>query len=46
MMGPDKNGNFKPVVVKSIHENRVEVPQAGKGASVCIQIKNANKKDA
>lgn len=25
MLGPDKNGNFKSVIVKSIHENRVEV---------------------
>jgi GTPase len=24
MFGPDRNGNFKPVVVKGIHENRVE----------------------
>jgi len=44
-MGPDKNGNFKPVTVKGIHENRVDIPHASKGASICIAVKTANKKD-
>ena len=43
--GPDKIGQFKPVVVKGIHENRVDVPQAKKGASICINIKSLNKKE-
>jgi len=45
MMGPDKNGNFKTVTVKGIHENRVDISQASKGASICIAVKTANKKD-
>ena len=45
MMGPDKNGNFKPVTVRSIEENRVGVTTATKGASVCLAVKNSNKKD-
>lgn len=28
MFGPDRSGNFKPVVVKEIHENRVAISQA------------------
>lgn len=44
-MGPDKSSHFKPVIVKGIHENRVDIEQAGKGASITISIKNANKKD-
>jgi elongation factor 1-alpha len=45
LMGPDKNGNFKPVTVKSIEENRVGVDSAQKGTSICVAIKNTNKKD-
>lgn len=45
LMGPDKLGNFKPVTIKSIEENRVAVDSAGKGASICVAIKNTNKKD-
>lgn len=45
MIGPDKNGNFKPVVIKSIHENRVDIDSAGKGQTICASIKNVNKKD-
>lgn len=45
MIGPDKNGNFKPVTIKTIHENRVFIDQAGKGQTITLSIKNANKKD-
>jgi GTPase len=33
------------VIVKGIHENRVDIPVAIKGASICLNIKSANKKD-
>lgn len=29
MFGPDKNGNFKPVIIKGIHEDRVPITEAG-----------------
>lgn len=45
MLGPDKNGHFKPVIARSIQENRVDVQVISKGASTTIAIKNANKKD-
>lgn len=45
LMGPDKSGNFRPVIVKGMHENRVDIESASKGQNVCIAIKNANKKD-
>ncbi|CDW91120.1 gtp-binding protein 1-like [Stylonychia lemnae] len=44
-LGPDKIGQFKAVVVKGIHENRVEVNNALKGQTVCINIKSLNKKE-
>ena len=28
MLGPDRNGNFKMVTVKGIHENRVAIDSA------------------
>jgi GTPase len=31
MLGPDKNGQFKPVVVKGMQENRVDIEFAKKG---------------
>lgn len=46
MLGPDKNGNFKAVIVKGMHSNRVDIDYAGKGETITISIKNANKKDA
>ena len=39
MFGPDRLGNFKNVLVKGIHENRVKVNEAGEMASVCVHIK-------
>ena len=45
MLGPDKLGTFKPIIVKSMQENRTEVQSAEKGQTVTLAIKNANKKD-
>jgi len=28
MFGPDRNGNFKQIVIKGIHENRVSITEA------------------
>lgn len=44
-LGPDKNGQFKAVVVKGLHENRVEIEHAKKGSTICVNIKSLNKKD-
>jgi GTPase len=44
-LGPDKIGQFRPVIVKGIHENRVDVISAKKGATICVNVKSANKKD-
>jgi GTPase len=40
MLGPDRNGNFKAVTVKGIHENRVPVALASKYSLVCLNIKS------
>lgn len=45
MLGPDKNGQFKTIMVKGIQENRVDILHAGKGATVTLAIKSVNKKD-
>ncbi len=43
MMGPDKNGAFKTIVVKGIQENRVDIESASKGQTVTILVKSQNK---
>lgn len=43
MFGPDRNGHFKPVVIKGVHENRVEIAEAGQMASVCVHVKTTDK---
>jgi GTPase len=43
MFGPDRYGNFKPVVVKGIHLNRVEVPEAEQMSSICVHVKTVGK---
>lgn len=43
MFGPDRNGNFKQVVIKGIHENRVDVDHADEMASCCVHIKTVGK---
>ena len=45
MLGPDKNGQFKPVLVRGIQENRVDTLFAKKGQSVTLNVKSLNKKD-
>lgn len=42
MLGPNKNGNFKPVVIKSIHDNRVNVPEATTMMLVCSEIRSTD----
>jgi len=43
MFGPDKNGNFKSVVIKGIHENRVSIEEAGEMSSICVNVKTIGK---
>lgn len=45
MLGPDKNGQFKTIMVKGIQENRVDILSAVKGSTVTLAIKSVNKKD-
>lgn len=40
MLGPDRNGNFKAVTVKGIHENRVAIDMAPQYSLVCLNIKS------
>lgn len=44
-LGPDKSGQFKPILVKSIHHKRLPVEQAIAGQAVCFAIKSLVKKD-
>lgn len=44
-LGPDKTGQFKPVIVRSIHHKRVEVDEALAGQAVCFSIKSQQKKE-
>jgi len=43
MFGPDRNGTFRPVVIKGIHENRVSIDQAGPMSSICVNVKTVGK---
>jgi GTPase len=43
MMGPDKNGAFKGVIVKGIQENRVHITECKKGQTVTLLIKSVVK---
>jgi len=45
MFGPDKNGNFKKVVIKGIHENRVSIDSAGEMRSICVNVKPGRNTD-
>jgi GTPase len=40
-IGPDFNGGFFPLIIKGIHENRVDIEDAVPGQSVCFAIKAA-----
>ena len=44
LLGPDKNGKFHPVVVKSIHHKRTQVDFAISGQAVCFGIKSLDIK--
>lgn len=46
MMGPDKNGTFKGVIVKGIQENRVDITECKKGQTVTLLIKSVVKNQA
>ncbi len=45
MLGPDRNNTFRPVMVKSIHVNRVAIDQAVPGEIACLCIRPISKKD-
>jgi len=45
LLGPDKVNGFKPVMVKTIHMNRVPVDEAKAGQYACLCIRPVNKKD-
>jgi GTPase len=45
LLGPDKTGIFKPVIVRTIHHKRVEVEVAEAGQAVCFSIKPKDNKD-
>ena len=46
LLGPDKHSNFKSVVIKSIHVNRVQRNEAyaGELACFCLKATKANEK--
>lgn len=43
MFGPDRNGNFRPIIIKGIHENRVPIQEAGEMASICVHVKTIGR---
>jgi GTPase len=43
MMGPDKNGTFKAIIVKGLQENRVDIESASKGQTITILVKSVAK---
>jgi len=45
LLGPDKANAFKPVIVKTIHVNRVSAEEAYAGQFACLAIRPVNKKD-
>jgi len=45
MLGPEKNGNYRQVTVRSIHMKRTPVDVAVAGQSVCFNVRASNKKD-
>jgi len=42
-LGPDKRGEFKPVVVKSLHYKRTPVDEIQSGNACCICVKSKEK---
>ncbi|CAG9318719.1 unnamed protein product [Blepharisma stoltei] len=45
MLGPDKTGTYKHLVIRGIHMNRVPVENAIAGQSVCFNVRPVNKKE-
>jgi len=45
LLGPNKQGTFDPVQVKTIHHKRIDVEQALAGQAVCFSIKTQVKKE-
>mmetsp|Transcript_43167 Transcript_43167/g.93994 ORF Transcript_43167/g.93994 Transcript_43167/m.93994 type:complete len:181 (+) Transcript_43167:110-652(+) len=45
MLGPDKSGHFKPVLVRSIHTKRTPVEQAVAGQGAAFALRSLVKKD-
>uniref|UniRef100_A0A7S3JLX6 Uncharacterized protein n=1 Tax=Euplotes harpa TaxID=151035 RepID=A0A7S3JLX6_9SPIT len=45
LMGPDSTGNFKPVIVRSIHYKRTETDEVVSGQGCCFNIKPVGKKE-
>lgn len=45
LIGPNKTNEYKPVVVKSIHFNRVPVDEVYAGQFCCLGLKSLKKKD-
>ena len=45
MLGPDRNNTFRPVLVKSIHVNRVANDETFPGEIACLSIRPVSKKD-
>lgn len=43
LLGPDKKGDFRQVVVKSIHFKRSSVEEVGSGNSACFHVKAKDK---
>lgn len=42
-LGPDSNGDFSKVVVKSIHDKRTDVSNAFAGQNVCFALRGATR---
>uniref|UniRef100_A0A0G4FNL3 Tr-type G domain-containing protein n=1 Tax=Chromera velia CCMP2878 TaxID=1169474 RepID=A0A0G4FNL3_9ALVE len=45
LLGPDKSGNFKPVLVRSVHSKRVPVPKVVSGQAASFALRSLMKKD-
>ena len=44
MYGPDKNGNFREMLIKGIQENRVPIEEAGYMQAVTVAIRETGEK--
>lgn len=45
LLGPDKKGDFRQVVVKSIHFKRSSVEEIASGNSACLHVKSKDKEN-